>query len=531
MPLSRVLMWTEEHGYRRVTIDEATLRYPEKVSARSSLFICELCKERVTLTAEGQHIRHFRHDSAALNKDCEERSVQYDSSRYVWPFQSELQVLPLRLVQADGQYRLELGFLALSNEQLEQYNGQLIHIKGQSITKVFSYDIMEHFSPDQLTWLWVGDVPDSHYNLSISGGRALPPRWPRQVEGIDDPTLFDAETGKRLPSSPYVMVGREYILAIKNNKLKTGNPKDVRVVHISPQEHGWTGWNLYRVEARKFNRSAAYFFLQVRATLTKHPPSIFPLWPTFVRTPHLIYHNADDLFVFVEGEGSDIHLFPGGKIFDCGNEHTRIICFKAGTRKQMLSGVHMEQLLEVGPSHILRYDYFIRRELNQTAPQPEVSIKDQNGTTLHDDWIKGVPPRGKIRISAPFDGEVWLEHDGLLINRKKLKGGKELELTVTTGQTLTIFQGLDRIRSIVFALPSSSHFGEEPNKDLWNDVVLCRRLRRLTGDEVPAVHALTEAVRFFQSYRATGAWLRVQKAKGSISARALSLLLALMKKR
>ena len=68
MPLSHVLMWTEEHGYRRVTPDEATLLYPEKVSARSGLFICEICKERVTFTAEGRQARHFRHDSAALNK-------------------------------------------------------------------------------------------------------------------------------------------------------------------------------------------------------------------------------------------------------------------------------------------------------------------------------------------------------------------------------------------------------------------------------------------------------------------------------
>ena len=530
MPLSHVLMWTEEHGYRRVTPDEATLLYPEKVSARSGLFICEICKERVTFTAEGRQARHFRHDSAALNKDCEERSVQYDSARYVWSFQRDLQVLPLRLVQTEGQYRLELGLLALSIEQLERYSGQMLYLKGQSITKVFSYDITERFFPDQLTWLGVGDVPDSRYSLSISGGRALPPLWPHQVEGIENPALFDAETGKRLPPSPYVVVGREYILAIKDNDFNTGNPEDIHVVYIFPQEHRWNGWNLYRVKARQFNRSAACFFLQVRATLTRHPPSIFPLWPTFVRTPHLIYHNADDIFVFVEGEGSNIYLFPEGKKFDCGNEHARIICFMAGTRKQMLSGIHMEQLLEVGPSHILRYDYFIRRELNQTAPQPEVSIKDQRGTILQEDWIKGIPPRGKIRISASFDGEVWLEHDGFLVNRKKLKGGDELELTVNTGQTLTIFQGLDRIRSIVFARPNLSRPGVGLNKGLWNDALLCRRLRRLTGDEVPTVHVLTEAVRFFQSYRATGAWLRMRKAEGSISARALSLLLTLMNK-
>lgn len=143
---------------------------------------------------------------------------------------------------------------------------------------------------------------------------------------------------------------------------------------------------------------------------------------------------------------------------------------------------------------------------------------------------KRYSPRGKIRISASFDGEVWLEHDGFLVNRKKLKGGDELELTVNTGQTLAIFQGLDRIRSIVFARPNLSRPGVGLNKGLWNDALLCRRLRRLTGDEVPTVHALTEAVRFFQSYRATGAWLRMRKAEGSISARALSLLLTLMNK-
>lgn len=90
-----------------------------------------------------------------------------------------------------------------------------------------------------------------------------------------------------------------------------------------------------------------------------------------------------------------------------------------------------------------------------------------------------------------------MEHDGFLVNRKKLKGGDELELTVNTGQTLTIFQGLDRIRSIVFARPNLSRPGVGLNKGLWNDALLCRRLRRLTGDEVPTVHALTEAVRFF----------------------------------
>lgn len=527
MSLSHVLMRAGKHGYRPVTEAEADQKYPATVSADSGIFICEICSQPVTFTAGKVKVRHFRHSSKAENKDCEERTVQYGNALPIYGFQQALHTLPLRVVQVAGRYRLELGLLALSGEHLMQYSGHMLLIEGQH-TKPFSYDIEERLLPDRLTWLDVGNVPAKSYQLSLSGGMRLPFRWPRQVDGMSDITLFDAETGKRLPPFPDVEVGREYIVAI-HGRSNPWNMGDVSVKYLSPHEHGWKGWVLLSAKALRFTKLSARFFLQFQAILTKHTaPNIFPLWPAFVRTPHLIYYDAKELFIFIGGEDTTVHLFPATNVSEFKRGRARIIRFAPGRRKQMVTDACAGQLLEIGRSHMLRYDYFIRRELEQTAPRPIVMVTDQRGTMLQKDWIEGVPRGTAIRVLAPFNGEVWLENGGILSDQRELKGGEELELKVNPGQTLTIFQGLDRIRSIVFARPNQQGPEGGHNKESWYDAQLYRRLRRLTGDEISATHLLAEAVLFFRGYRATGAWLRARKAEGRISARALAQLRMLM---
>lgn len=530
MSLSHVLMWTDGYGYRAVTEVEAAQIYPKTVSACSETFVCGICGQAVTFTAGDVKARHFRHSSAEENKNCEDRSRQYEQDRDSWAFRKELRTLPLRLIRTVEPYRLELGLLTLPEEQLVQYRGQTLRIAGQG-AKEFLYDLEERLQADRLTWLDVGNVPAKLYQLSSTTEKALPTLWPRRVDGVDDITLFDAETGKRLPPCPYVEVDRGYIVAIRN-KRDLINEWSADVSCLPIVEHGWGGWRLYRIKALRLSKSAFFFFLQFQAILTERAPSIFPLWPAFVRTPHLIYHNADELFIFIEGAGTQVHLFPrpASPLPNPRNERAHIVRFEAGSRKQMVTSSSAEQLLKVGHSHMLRYDYFIRRELNQTASRPEVMVTDRRGTILQKDLVEGIPLKGAIRISAPFDGEVWLESDGFLFDRRVLKGGKDLDLKVKVGLTLTIFQGLDRIRSIVFARPGQKKPEEGHGKASWDDALLFRRLRRMTGDEVSAGHTLAEAARFFRKYRATSAWLRVRKAEGQISARALALLRELMEK-
>ena len=521
---SHVLMWAGDRGLRPITSAEADKLFPKTVAARSEIFICELCHQYLTFTSGNIRERHFRHSKTAENKECEERAVQYGNALPTYGFQQTLHTLPFRLT---GKYRLELGLLALSEDCLIRYSGQTLRIAGQGIN-TFSYDIAERLLPERLTWLDVGDTPAKNYNLYLSEGSPLPPQWPHQVDGMDTLALFDAETGKRLPPRPDVEVAREYIVAIRGKRCWIP-PSDVSQKTIPPHEHGWSGWTLCKVTALRFSKMAARFFLQFQAMLTNRAPSIFPLWPAFLRTPHLIYHDAEELFIFVGGEDAKIRLFPPASQAILKSGRARIIRFIAGVRKRVLTGAS-GQLLEVGRTHMLRYDYFIRKKLDQIAPLPKVKITNSHGAVICEDWVEGISPGSTIGILAPFDGETLLENDGVIFDRQKLKSSEELRLKVNTGQTLTIFQGLDRIRSLVFARPGQKRFEGGQNRTLCDDARLYRRLSRLTGDEVPAVHLLAVVTHFFRGYRATGAWLRMRKAEGRISARALAQLRALMEK-
>ena len=88
------------------------------------------------------------------------------------------------------------------------------------------------------------------------------------------------------------------------------------------------------------------------------------------------------------------------------------------------------------------------------AEFPETEITDAKGNVLADDSLKGLKPGTKIYVQSEFDGEVWLENkNSPLPDRRFLKGGTALEVELGTVQTLTVFQGLDRVRTIYFRLP------------------------------------------------------------------------------
>ena len=99
------------------------------------------------------------------------------------------------------------------------------------------------------------------------------------------------------------------------------------------------------------------------------------------------------------------------------------------------------------------------------------------------------------------------------------------------GQTLIIFQGLDRVRTIVFARPCPKKQLKNDSAVGWTDTQLYRRLRRMSGDEVEASRSLLEFIRFFKRWRSVEAWLRQKQVDGSISKRAQILLRAVMEKR
>ncbi|MDO5139643.1 MAG: hypothetical protein Q4D71_14430, partial [Oscillospiraceae bacterium] len=72
--LTHVCIWSDT-GWKRITAEEASRLHPGgTVSARSGLFMCELCGQYVLLTDGYIRDRYFRHSSAETSKDCPERT-------------------------------------------------------------------------------------------------------------------------------------------------------------------------------------------------------------------------------------------------------------------------------------------------------------------------------------------------------------------------------------------------------------------------------------------------------------------------
>jgi len=112
MALTHVYVWNSQTGNRRVSAEEAAETNSNgTVSAHSGHFVCELCAQNVCFTAPGVNARHFRHDSAAQNKECEERQRAYSasiSSLNNYP-------MPIRIHVTSSSVALQLGFFSPSN--------------------------------------------------------------------------------------------------------------------------------------------------------------------------------------------------------------------------------------------------------------------------------------------------------------------------------------------------------------------------------------------------------------------------------
>ncbi len=530
MALTHVLRWTDEHGYQKVTIAEAEKLYPYRVHAYSKLLVCGICGQGVTFTKGEIRERYFRHGEDSQDKECEDRSRNYGYGQSSLKLPERIQSLPLRLIKESGHWRLELGLLALQEAFVKKYAEKIICISNAK-GKTFRYSVAERLHPNCLTWLDAGIQPSEYFRLSFSDGSPMPFFWPPQVKAMEIITFFDAKTGRRLPFFPDVEVGREYIVAI-HGRLDTMSCYDVKIEFIRPTEHGWTGYSIYSVKATRFSREAGSFFVKLNANLKRKLPLIFPMWPVVIRTPHLIYHNTDELFLLLEGEDLTSRIYsskPLEKTVETQN--ARLVRFHCGLRKQLVSGDFDTHHIQLGRySHTLRYDYFIRDSLSMKAELPEVTITDIKGNTLAGDSYKELKPGTRIYVQCEFDGEVWLENkNSPLPDRRILKGGTALEVELGLVQRLTVFQGLDRVRTIKLDCPDILPASTLQTETAWTDAQVCRRLRRMEGNEVEDPRAVAEFIRFFREWNSTYAWLRQRQVEGHIPAKTKEFLHSVIK--
>ena len=130
--LTHVCMWSE-NGWKRISAEQAAQLHPGgTVSARSGLFMCELCGQYVTLTDGDIRTRYFKHSAFEKSKDCPERTF---GSGYVVVYDENEHELPIRIKDiSTSSFGFEIGLIRVPENLLTDDLRIEIRPEGDNVT-------------------------------------------------------------------------------------------------------------------------------------------------------------------------------------------------------------------------------------------------------------------------------------------------------------------------------------------------------------------------------------------------------------
>lgn len=504
MPLTHVCVWDSKVGYRRVTVEEACEMYPYGTSARSGHFVCELCAQNVLLTAPGANVRHFRHDPASPNKECDERQADFDPTygRSVRGLNSH--VIPLRLAITESTFSLELGFFYPPDHKA---HCDKIKIAGDS-NQVYEYSF-ERIERIGITYLSVGSIPSQNYFFEyINANVELKRFWSNKIPGINATgSFFDGRTRKILqPGGKAYSADFYYLL----QRRPLDSPIDIEKTEITrTQSNPYTTWYLYRIRVKRFSAYSARFFLKYSIFLTEKPTKFYPIWPPYIKDPYFIYHNSSDFYFYLCGDDAELKSYPAAaNVLDTQDGKL----YRLYTREK-------EQLISLGKSGALGFSYLIKQPLNKKAPLPTVTIFDHAGNTLTEETYTKLPKSKFISVLCQFDGKAVVQRKGKTDHIYKLSAEQNLLIDgLSFGSEVHFYQGSDFVRTIRFEQETSS-------LDISAlDEELAKKLKTCTGSTIPITHAIGAIVSKYAKYPQTMQWLYAALRQGEMSRKALQLL-------
>lgn len=509
MPLTHVCMWSG-HGWKRVTAYDAAKMFPYGISAYSGLFMCDICGQYVTLTNGGIRDPYFKHSSEEKSKDCPERT--FANGTYATTFNEQIHSLPIKLTLRSGRsFEIALGFFSLPSDLIGKKDKHTIIIQGGNSSQKFQYSL-ERLNPNGITYLSVGEMPYETYKISCSfDTQKVQSYWPSIIQGISaDGTLFDKETGKKLPEDADVSVGHTYYLITKRGYIL--DKPYISQKRVCTSSNGYfNAWYVYEIQASKYDESSARFFLELHARLTDHPVKLFPIWPEFIEYPYRVMHRKDVLYFYLEGEEVTSKAFPYAYIqkSDLSSEDTHILRIESNDRQQLVSA---------GRVKVLKYTYLWKDSLLRPVGRKELCVVDDTGQQLSPGTYQHSPSNGQISFSCEIDGFVEVNDiDGFPINRYSFSAGqKTIVDNVRIGTTVNIYYGLDLVWSAKFEQSTSDSEIDERN--------LIKQLETYQYDYIRISHAAGSLAAELQRYPMLRNWYRLQVKNGKISKRALQII-------
>lgn len=506
--LNHVCMWSE-HGWVRVTAEEAAAKHPGgTVSAHSGLFMCELCGQYVTLTDGYVRDRYFKHSAYEANKNCPERTFGPSYTPSYTPGEHDL---PIKVVVAsNSSFRLELGLVCVPEVILRKQDKKQVSIITDNGGK-FTYSF-ERLNDGNITYVSVGNSPAETYSLSVSNELSV--YWPKKVRGVSKKgSLFDCKTGKMLPVDADVRIDKKYyLLTTRSYNYVSFQRAGLYLSMICQQRVGWQTWNVYQVEARDLNETAAKFFLDIHYRLTDSPLELMSIWPMHIETPYVIKANQSEMI---------FHLSGGRQLTTKTFPHARVVPIKCpgigNGQVVKIESNSRQQLISAGSANVLEYLYLWKEPLRETYPPVAIAVKDEQGQIIENGIQTAIPLNSRFSIMAPVDGTVIIMRDEMIIEKLRLNAG---ELTYVQdlhfGVTVQVFQGLDNVWSVTYLKPKRGK--QDEDEELYS------KLCSFKGKEIAVDHSIGGLTVKLRDFPMVNKWLLAVVKKGQAPLDALNYL-------
>ena len=499
--LTHVCMWIG-NGWKRITVEQAAKLHPGgTVSARSGLFMCELCGQYVTLTDEGHRTRYFKHSAYEKSKECPERTF---GPSITSSYESQEHELPIRIVNiSSSSFSFEVGLIRVPKNLIAK-NLQIIlkpkeaYFGAYIITK-------ERLRQDAITYLPLGERPFKNYILDLQNcNRELRNFWPEAIKGIDpEGTLFERSSGKKILYDADVRIQNEYYLLKRGYEIDQSQYNSIKIVRVAKKQYDWEVWTLYLVSASDLNEEAARFFLNFHCRLTDNPVLLQPVWPLFVEGNYIIKHNQSSIYMLVEGNAASFKTFPSSTVHRLINNSTQLKLYEVFCSNR-------QQLISVGRTRALEYTYFWQEPLIQEGKLPEIKVTDGDENQIFPGETYILPSKKMLHVQSPYDGYLIILKNDNLIEKRKIIADVNLEFgDITFGLSIQVIIGLDVVWQIDFK-KQRSIIPDDGMK-------LLKYITAGTGATIPLPHSLRNILAGMKRFPEICQWIRKCIKKGCIN--------------
>lgn len=531
--LQHVSKWDSAHGWVHITPEEIADNCKRSISANEKQFLCECCNQYASFIYSIQNTPHFKHPKGS--NDCEEklsRETFYKENRLGFS-------LPLKIINPNDLFekkrlRLAIGFLPLPAVTIKQAEERKAAVSITCDKQKLPYKefliSQERFSTEHISYQPIGNNIASEYRLLYPNVQdLLHDIWPPIVKGISqEGTLFDGKTGKRLPDTPFVSIGKPYLL-LRQRKIDNLSPfiNDSLCCKDSYDQP----WYIYKIETKELNKASSDFFLRYRATLTDEVSELIPLWPLATISSHVMncqisQSGTHKLFFYVSGN----NILESGKstltVQDKSVHGKKLQWFDLPPRDRSFdSKTQQQQILTMSRfSHHLRVLRYIVTQENRASVPPlpalNITVRDSHGISYSSGIYNKLPHKKHLYIDSSdlgYDGFIEIQHIGTPTKRIALFAKHSPNLSVQWGDSIRVFIGMDLAVHLTFQKRA-----QENNKD----TKLLSRLRALVaGASIPIPHTLGGIATKLQDCPMTRQWLLQQIRHGKINVRALNLLI------